>query len=84
MTHDIDFVISVKENEVGALVGAFPRPEFYVDVSAARDAVAHRSMFNLINVREGDKVAFGVLDLVLIVDGRASGTQVLWRSRGAA
>lgn len=60
-THDIDFVISIQENDVRHLVDAFPRPDFYINAEAAKDAIVHDSMFNLIDVREGDKVDFWIL-----------------------
>ena len=60
-THDIDFVVAMRPHDVDRLVDAFPGPDFYVDATAARDAIAHESMFNLIDVREGDKVDFWIL-----------------------
>jgi hypothetical protein len=60
-THDIDIVVSISRSDVDRLVDAFPRPDFYVDVDSAKDAITHQSMFNLIDVREGDKVDFRVL-----------------------
>ncbi len=60
-THDIDFVVALRPSDVDRLVNAFAGPDFYVDATAARDAIAHESMFNLIDVREGDKVDFWIL-----------------------
>lgn len=60
-THDIDVVVSIRTADVQKLVAAFPQPEFYVDAGAARDAVEHQSMFNVIDVGEGDKVDFWIL-----------------------
>ena len=45
----------------GALKRAFPEPEFYLDAASARDAIAERGMFHLIDAREGDKVDFWLL-----------------------
>lgn len=60
-THDIDVVLSIQKTYVANLVAAFPRPDFYVDSAAAEEAIIHESMFNLIDVREGDKVDFWIL-----------------------
>ncbi|MEX0601629.1 MAG: hypothetical protein WD423_00745 [Rhodothermales bacterium] len=60
-THVIDLVVAMYSSDVDGLVNAFPTPDFYIDVTAARDAIAHDSMFNLIDVREGDKVDFWML-----------------------
>jgi hypothetical protein len=63
-THDIDIVIAVRgtsEQLAGALKAAFPEPDYFLDEDAARAAVAARSMFNMIDAREGDKVDFWLL-----------------------
>jgi len=63
-THDIDIVIAVRidpEEAARRLKAAFPEPELYLDEAAARDAIAARTMFNLIDTREGDKVDFWLL-----------------------
>ena len=60
-THDIDVVVALGADDVAGLVGAFAGPDYYIDAAAVEDAIAHRSMFNLINVREGDKVDFWML-----------------------
>jgi len=53
-THDIDLVISVQKSAVKKLVKAFPPPDFHLDEDT-------KGMFNLINIREGDKVDFWIL-----------------------
>jgi len=63
-THDIDVVVAVGRPAAAAaaaLKTAFPEPDFYLDEAAVRDAIAARGMFNLIDVREGDKVDFWLL-----------------------
>jgi hypothetical protein len=60
-THDIDVVVSIQKNVVDRLVAAFPQPDYYIDSAAIEDAIVHLSMFNLIDVREGDKVDFWML-----------------------
>jgi hypothetical protein len=43
------------------LKAAFPEPDYYLEEQAVRDAIAFRSMFNLVDTREGDKVDFWLL-----------------------
>ena len=60
-THDIDVVVAIDAptvTGVAALKAAFPEAE---DEAAVRDAITARGMFNLIDVREGDKVDFWLL-----------------------
>jgi hypothetical protein len=60
-THDIDLVVLVPPEAIRKLVEAFPPPEFYLSEEAIRDAVRHRSMFNLLSISDGEKVDFWVL-----------------------
>ena len=60
-THDIDLVVAIREADIGPLVKAFPPPAYYLDAESIREAIAHRSMFNLLDVAEGDKVDFWIL-----------------------
>jgi hypothetical protein len=60
-THDLDVVISLEQRSLPALVAAFPKPQFYVDEQAAREAVQTRGTFNLIETTEGGKVDFWML-----------------------
>ncbi len=58
LTHDIDIVIQLGIDAVDRLCSAFPAPEFYVSLSAARDAVARRGQFNVIHPTSGNKIDF--------------------------
>lgn len=63
-THDLDIVVAVRTraaDAAAALKAAFPEPDFYLDEDAARDAIAARGMFNVIDTRDGDKVDFWLL-----------------------
>jgi hypothetical protein len=63
-SHDIDIVVAVRAPaaEVAAqLKVAFPEPDFYLDDEAVREAIVARSMFNLLDAREGGKVDFWLL-----------------------
>ncbi len=60
-THDIDVVVAMQETDIEKLIDAFLPPIYYLDAESIREAISHRSMFNLINVVEGDKVDFWIL-----------------------
>ncbi|MCC7263412.1 MAG: hypothetical protein IT369_12920 [Candidatus Latescibacteria bacterium] len=60
-THDVDVVIAIQEADIEHLMRVFLPPRYYLDAEAIREAISHRSMFNLIDVVEGDKVDFWLL-----------------------
>ncbi|MBN1613138.1 MAG: hypothetical protein JW950_01605 [Deltaproteobacteria bacterium] len=60
-THDIDIILAVQEADMANLVEAFAPPRYYLDAASIREAISHKSMFNLIDVVEGDKVDFWIL-----------------------
>lgn len=60
-THDIDLVVEVDTRLVDALARAFGADAYYFDQMAAREALDHRGMFNLIDTATGDKVDFWAL-----------------------
>lgn len=55
-TQDIDLVIAPTEDQLHSLVRLLPRDEFYVDESAALEALRTEGQFNLIDMRTGWKV----------------------------
>lgn len=59
--HDIDIVIAIQESQASKLVEAYPPQEFYLEQDSIIDAIRSRGMFNLIDVKEGEKVDFRVL-----------------------
>ncbi len=60
-THDIDMVIAIEKSKAHELVEAFPSPDFYLDEHSILEAVNSQSMFNLIDLKSGDKVDFWIL-----------------------
>ncbi|MBI2825558.1 MAG: hypothetical protein HYX69_12820 [Planctomycetia bacterium] len=60
-THDVDLVVAIPAEKLDALVAAFPPPDYYLSREAAETAVKQQSMFNLLDIREGDKVDFWLL-----------------------
>lgn len=60
-THDIDLIVSIKKESIDDLVKGFSSPEFYLEEKSIVEAIERKSMFNLIDVNEGDKVDFWIL-----------------------
>ena len=55
-TRDIDIVVQADSRTITKFVESLPESEWYVDADAARDAHAHNSMFNVIDIQSGWKV----------------------------
>ena len=60
-THDIDVIVMMKSTDAGKIVKAFSPPDYYLDEADVRQAIDDLSMFNLLDVHEGDKVDFWLL-----------------------
>jgi hypothetical protein len=60
-THDIDLVVALSHSAAKTLIQAFPAPDYYVSEESIHDAIAGRSMFNLLSLVDGDKVDFWML-----------------------
>lgn len=56
LTQDIDIVVDLKPAHVPLICAAFPNPEFYVNASAANEAVALSTQFNVINPSSGTEL----------------------------
>ncbi|HVW35827.1 MAG TPA: hypothetical protein VHB99_00940 [Pirellulales bacterium] len=61
LTHDIDLVVAMDAADADRIIEAFASPDYYLSAAAAHDAVRTRRMFNLLDLREGDKVDFWLL-----------------------
>jgi hypothetical protein len=61
LTHDLDVVVAIQNNQIPHVLEAFPSPRFYVDEQAIEEAIRTSGMFNVINSFEGDKVDFWLL-----------------------
>ena len=57
-TIDMDVVIKIEPSQVEALCAAFPDPDWYVSVDAAREAVKRRKQFNAVHLPSGYKIDF--------------------------
>ena len=60
-THDIDLVVDMKSSHINFLMKEFPAPDYYLSKTAITDALRTESMFNLLDVNEGEKVDFWML-----------------------
>lgn len=60
-TQDIDFVVALPGDKAALLYAAFGPPRYYSSRDAIADAVARRSMFNVIHIESGVKVDFNVI-----------------------
>ncbi len=60
-THDIDLVVNIRPADVKKLTAIFHQPDFYLDEESMYEAIEQKSMFNLIDVLNGDKVDFWML-----------------------
>ncbi|MHB1157090.1 MAG: nucleotidyltransferase family protein [Phycisphaerales bacterium] len=57
-TADIDIVIQLRPEKVDALAAALDPERFFFDAQSMRDAVKHRSMFNIIDKQSIFKIDF--------------------------
>ncbi len=60
VTHDIDLVVEVKEGLISKIEELF-REGFYVSDRAIKNAISHKSMFNIIHPETGIKIDFWIL-----------------------
>jgi hypothetical protein len=60
-THDIDFVIQIRVDQVEQLASAFAGEKFGFDDVAAREAITRQDMFQLKDFEGGDKVDFWIV-----------------------
>jgi hypothetical protein len=60
-THDVDIVVNITSSAIPVLINAFPLPGYYISAPAIEDAIRTKSMFNLLDTSEGDKVDFWML-----------------------
>jgi hypothetical protein len=61
LTHDIDLVVAIQLESVAKLAASFSPQDYYLDEESIYDAIKRRGMFNLIDIKEGDKVDFWLL-----------------------
>ena len=60
-THDADILVNITLPVIAILIESFTPPDYYISEDAAREAILHKTMFNLLDTTEGDKVDFWIL-----------------------
>ncbi|MEO8961379.1 MAG: hypothetical protein ABI325_05835 [Ginsengibacter sp.] len=60
-THDVDIVVNIMVSSIPELIKAFPPPQYYLDATSIMEAIEHKTMFNLLDTNEGDKIDFWIL-----------------------
>lgn len=75
-TQDLDLVVQLTSSHLGALLPGFDPDTYYVDESAAREAIRQRSQFNVIDLASGWKA-----DLIVRKDRPFSHTEFGRRRR---
>jgi hypothetical protein len=60
-THDIDLIVDIQPADVRAIVESFQPPDYYLDEDTILEAIQRKTMFNLIDINNGDKVDFWIL-----------------------
>ena len=60
-THDVDILVNITQAAIPAFIKAFMPPDYYLSASAIKEAIQHKSMFNLLDTTEGDKADFWIL-----------------------
>lgn len=60
-THDIDIVVNIQAVSFKNLGNTFLPPRFYISEDGMEEAVKSKTMFNLIDTTEGDKIDFWIL-----------------------
>ena len=58
-THDVDIVVNIKNSVIPELIKAFPPPQYYLDADSIKEAVEHKSMFNLLTLPKEIKLTSG-------------------------
>lgn len=59
-TRDFDFIVLLNEKDIENFTSSF-RDGFYCDVDSVREAIKHKSMFNIIDFESGYKADFVIL-----------------------
>ena len=54
-------VVNIQLSSITDLINTFSPPRFYLSEESIREAIKHKSMFNLIDTTEGDKIDFWIL-----------------------
>jgi len=61
LTHDIDIIIMIVEKDINKISSAFPGEHYYLSESTIKQAIRDKGQFNIISIKEGDKIDFWIL-----------------------
>jgi hypothetical protein len=59
-THDIDLVVALEAGQISELLAAFDDADYYLSDVSMKEAIRNQSMFNLLDLRGGEKVDFWI------------------------
>jgi len=60
-SHDIDIVVQIHAASIPLLLNAFPAPKYFLTRESILEAMEHRSVFNVIDTEDGNKIDFWIL-----------------------
>ncbi|MBI4810439.1 MAG: hypothetical protein HY800_03170 [Ignavibacteriales bacterium] len=60
-THDIDILVSLDKDDLIKFHNTFPKSDYYVDEQSILNAIEQQTMFNVLDIREGDKIDFWII-----------------------
>jgi hypothetical protein len=60
-THDVDILVNINQTAIPILTNTFLPPDYYISEDAIADAIKQKTMFNLLDTNEGDKIDFWML-----------------------
>jgi len=60
-THDVDILVNITRKAIPLFINVFTAPGYYISSGAIEEAIEHKSMFNLLDTTEGDKIDFWIL-----------------------
>lgn len=60
-THDVDILVNITQVAIPLLTNTFFPPVYYISEAAMEDAIKYKTMFNLLDTNEGDKIDFWML-----------------------
>jgi hypothetical protein len=60
-THDIDIIVALKKKDIVRFLYSFPKDNFYFEEQSIKEAIERQTMFNVIDLREGDKIDFWII-----------------------
>ncbi len=60
-TFDMDFLLSIEEEDISSFIKAFPNDSFFLDREGMKEAIEEEERFMLLDLLEGERVDFWIL-----------------------